>query len=79
MHPDLARRFVGAGTRCVTPGTPAAPFSMNISIKTPDEQQKMRVAGRLAADVLDMIGEHVRSGDTTAELDQICHDFIVNV
>lgn len=36
----------------------------------------MRVAGRLAADVLDMIGEHVRPGVTTAELDAICHRYI---
>ncbi len=39
----------------------------------------MRVAGRLAADVLDMIGEHVVPGVTTEELDRICHDYIVNV
>lgn len=38
----------------------------------------MRLAGRLAADVLDMIGPRVQSGITTAELDRICHDFIVN-
>ena len=38
----------------------------------------MRVAGRLAADVLDMIGEHIQAGITTAELDRICHDYIVN-
>ncbi len=37
----------------------------------------MRAAGRLAADVLDMIGEHVKPGVTTGELDQICHEFIV--
>jgi len=49
---------------------------MNVSIKTSEEQDKMRVAGRLAADVLDMIGEHVRPGVTTGELDQICHTFI---
>lgn len=36
----------------------------------------MRVAGRLAADVLDMIGDYVKPGITTDELDQICHDFI---
>jgi methionyl aminopeptidase len=36
----------------------------------------MRIAGRLAADVLDMIGEHVRPGITTGELDRICHKFI---
>ncbi len=39
----------------------------------------MRVAGRMAATVLDMIAEHVRPGVTTAELDRICHDYIVNV
>jgi methionyl aminopeptidase len=49
---------------------------MNVNIKTPEEQDKMRVAGRLAADVLDMIGEHVQPGVTTEELDQICHKFI---
>ena len=37
----------------------------------------MRVAGQLAADVLDMIGEHVKPGITTGKLDQICHEFIV--
>lgn len=51
---------------------------MAVSIKTPDEIEKMRVAGRLAADVLEMIGEHVRVGVTTGELDRICHDYIVN-
>jgi methionyl aminopeptidase len=50
---------------------------MNVTIKTPDEQDKMRVAGRLAASVLDMIGEYVKPGVTTAELDAICHRFIV--
>jgi methionyl aminopeptidase len=50
---------------------------MNVTIKTPDEQDKMRVAGRLAADVLDMIGAHVGPGITTGELDQICHQYIV--
>lgn len=38
----------------------------------------MRVAGRLAADVLDMIGDHVQAGITTDELNAICHAFIVN-
>jgi methionyl aminopeptidase len=52
--------------------------AMNVSIKTPDEQDRMRVAGRLAAEVLDMIGEHVVPGVTTEELDQLCHDYIVN-
>ena len=52
---------------------------MSIHIKSPDEIEKMRVAGRLAAEVLEMIGEHVRPGITTAELDRICHDYIVDV
>lgn len=52
---------------------------MNITIKTPDEIEKMRIAGKLASDVLDMIGEHVKKGVTTDELDRICHDYIVNV
>jgi methionyl aminopeptidase len=52
---------------------------MSVTIKTPEQQQKMRVAGRLAADVLDMIGEHVKPGVTTEDLDRICHDYIVNV
>ncbi len=52
---------------------------MNITIKTPDEIAKMRVAGRLAAEVLEMIGPHVRAGITTDDLNQICHDYIVNV
>ncbi len=50
---------------------------MAVTIKTPEEQDKMRVAGRLAADVLDMIGPHVVPGVSTGELDRICHDFIV--
>jgi len=52
---------------------------MAITIKTAEEIEKMRVAGRLAAEVLNMIGEHVRPGVTTGELDRICHDHIVNV
>jgi len=52
---------------------------MQVTIKTAEEQEKMRVAGRLAADVLDMIGEHVRPGITTGELDAICHRHITEV
>lgn len=47
-------------------------------IKTSDEIAKMRVAGRLAAEVLDMIKPHIVPGVTTLELDTICHDYIVN-
>lgn len=39
----------------------------------------MRIAGRLAAEVLDFIAPHVRAGATTGELDRLCHDYIVNV
>jgi len=51
---------------------------MAVIIKTADEIEKMRVAGRLAAEVLDMIAEHVKPGVCTDELDRICHDYIVN-
>jgi methionyl aminopeptidase len=51
---------------------------MAVSIKTADEIEKMRVAGQLAADVLMMITPHVKAGVTTDELNQICHDYIVN-
>lgn len=50
-----------------------------IRIKTPEEIEKMRIAGRLAAEVLDMIGPHVQAGITTGELDKLCHDYIVDV
>ncbi len=50
---------------------------MTVSIKTPEEQQKMRVAGRLAASVLDMVTEHVKAGVTTDDLDALCHRYIV--
>jgi methionyl aminopeptidase len=50
-----------------------------ITLKDPEEQRKLRVAGGLAADVLDMIGQHVAPGISTDELDRICHDYIVNV
>jgi methionyl aminopeptidase len=49
---------------------------MPITLKTAEEQEHMRVAGRLAAEVLDMIGEHVQPGVTTGELDSICHRYI---
>ncbi len=49
---------------------------MHVTIKTEEEQDKMRVAGRLAADVLDMIGDYVKPGVSTEELDAICHRHI---
>lgn len=56
-----------------------APRDMSIVIKTPEQIEKMRVAGRLAAEVLDFIEPHVKPGITTAELDRLCHDYMVNV
>ena len=52
---------------------------MSVTIKTAEEIEKMRVAGRLAAEVLEMIGEHVQPGVSTGELDRICHHHIVEV
>ena len=51
---------------------------MNISIKNKNEIEKLRNAGQLAADVLNMITEYVKPGISTGELDNICHNFIVN-
>jgi methionyl aminopeptidase len=52
---------------------------MSVTLKSPQEQQKMREAGRLAAEVLDLIGEYVKPGVTTDELDRICHEHITRV
>ena len=52
---------------------------MHVTIKSPEDQDKMRIAGRLAAEVLDMIEQYVVPGVTTDELDKICHDYIVDV
>ena len=63
----MPRTHQAASTRTVAPAR-----------KSAAEIEKMRVAGQLAASVLEMIGEFVVSGVSTAELDQRCHDFIVN-
>jgi methionyl aminopeptidase len=52
---------------------------MSIILKTCEEIARMRLACRLAAEVLDYIEPHVRPGVTTAELDRLCHDYMVNV
>ena len=46
---------------------------MSVVIKTPGQIEQMREAGKLAAEVLEMIGEYVKPGVTTEELDRICH------
>ena len=51
---------------------------MEITIKSSEEIAKMRLAGRLAAEVLTMIGPYVQAGVSTEELDKICHNYIVN-
>ncbi|MEJ2608543.1 MAG: type I methionyl aminopeptidase [Candidatus Thiodiazotropha sp.] len=52
---------------------------MGVTIKTAAEIEKMRLAGKLAAEVLDIIAPHIKPGVSTLELDRICHDHIVNV
>jgi len=51
---------------------------MAIHIKTADEIEKMRVAGRLGGEVLDFIAPHVKPGITTGEIDRLCHDYMVH-
>jgi methionyl aminopeptidase len=53
--------------------------SMTVELRTPDQIAKMRIAGRMAAEVLELIGEYVVPGVSTEELDRICHEHIVNI
>jgi len=50
---------------------------MHIKIKTPDEIEQIGIASKLAAQVLEMIGEHVVAGVSTETLNQICHKYII--
>ena len=77
-RPPLIRSGQVASKRPSAPQESAQPAPMNINLKNAEEQQKMRVAGRLTADVLDMIGDYVKPGVTTQELDEICHSYIVS-
>jgi len=52
---------------------------VSINIKTPEEIEKMRVAGRLAGEVLRMIKPQIKQGISTKEIDDICHEFITNI
>lgn len=52
---------------------------MSVTIKTPEEIEKIRIAGRLAGEVLDYIEPFVKPGITTEELDRLCHDYMVKV
>ncbi|MDO7750364.1 MAG: M24 family metallopeptidase, partial [SAR86 cluster bacterium] len=51
---------------------------MKINLKTNDQISQMRIAGKLAAEVLEMITPLVVPGVSTEELDRICHDYIVD-
>lgn len=51
---------------------------MAVTIKSADEIEKMRIAGQMAAEVLEMIEPYVKAGVTTGELDTICHNYIVD-
>ncbi|MBM3373689.1 MAG: type I methionyl aminopeptidase [Betaproteobacteria bacterium] len=52
---------------------------MSVELKTPEDIAGMRIAGRLAAEVLDFIAPHVQAGINTGDLDRLCHDYIVQV
>ncbi|HLS86455.1 MAG TPA: type I methionyl aminopeptidase [Burkholderiales bacterium] len=52
---------------------------MAVALKTPEEIERMRVAGRLASEVLDFITPYVKAGVTTGKLNDLCHDYMVNV
>ena len=52
---------------------------MSVTVKNEDDIRKMRVAGKLAAEVLDFITPYVQPGVTTEEIDRLCHDYMVNV
>jgi len=52
---------------------------MAVVLKTPEEIERMRVAGRLASEVLDFIAPHVKAGVSTGKLNDLCHDYMVNV
>lgn len=52
---------------------------MAATLKTPEEIDRMRLAGRLASEVLDYIAPHVKPGVTTAALNDLCHAYMVNV
>jgi methionyl aminopeptidase len=54
-------------------------LNMTVVLKSEADVEKMRVAGRLASEVLDFITPHVKVGVTTGKLDKLCHDYMVNV
>lgn len=67
--PTLEKSTIGNPARRMTAG--------GVLLHTAEDYQGMRAAGRLAAEVLDMITPHVVPGVTTEELDRLCHDYII--
>ncbi|MEY4730847.1 MAG: type methionyl aminopeptidase [Pseudomonadota bacterium] len=63
----------------LNPVTEIAMLMSSVIIKTPEDIVGMRVAGKLASEVLDYITPHVKPGITTGELDKLCHDYMVDV
>jgi methionyl aminopeptidase len=83
---DLMRRSAAAPNCHKTRLTLSSATSLNllgdhmsITLKTPDEIEKMRIAGRLAAEVLDFVTPFIKPGVTTGEVDKLCHDYMVDV
>ena len=58
---------------------PLADPAMTITLKTPTDIDAMRVAGRLASEVLDFLTPHIKPGITTLQVDKLAHDYMVNV
>ncbi len=52
---------------------------MSVQLKSPEAIDRMRVAGRLASELLDYLTPHVKVGVTTGEIDRLAHDYMVNV
>lgn len=73
MKIESDRHIIAANTLEIVPMK-----AQKITIKTEQDIEKLRISGRLAADILAMIGEYVKPGVTTEYLDDICHDYIVN-
>ena len=52
---------------------------MSFTLKTPEQIEKMRIAGRMAAEVLELLDDFIKPGITTEDIDRFCHDHIVYV
>src|SRR5690554_5919730 len=79
MHGTMRSALPGSSTSGRGPARISDNVRMPINLKTPEEIEKMRIAGRLAAEVLQVVAPHVKPGVSTEELDRICHDHIINV